>query len=212
MCWSRARSDEQKEQRISAIIDSTAELYKTNSFEDITFALIAKKADFTRSNLYKYFSNKEEIFLSMLTRDVSNWRDAVLKALSEFSEISVSQFTDIWTEVFNRQKRMLDIFTILFTFLEKNASVESIMCFKKSIVEHIGDIAQRMSEIFPDMTKESAGRFIHLQLALSVGFYPMCHLSDKQLTAIERAELDYSPPEFTPNFKLAIESFLKGLM
>jgi len=59
--WVRARSDEQIEQRINEIVDATARLYEENRFEDITFAMIAKEANFTRSNLYRYFQTKEEI-------------------------------------------------------------------------------------------------------------------------------------------------------
>jgi AcrR family transcriptional regulator len=59
MTWQRSRSREQKEQRIAEIVDATARLYQKHSFEDITFALIAKEADFTRSNLYKCFNTKE---------------------------------------------------------------------------------------------------------------------------------------------------------
>ena len=41
--------------------------YETRlSFEEITFVLIAKEAQFTRSNLYKYFNSKEEIFLEFI--------------------------------------------------------------------------------------------------------------------------------------------------
>ena len=62
MTWVRARNEEQIEQRISEIVDATARLYESHRFEEITFAMIAKEADFTRSNLYRYFATKEDIF------------------------------------------------------------------------------------------------------------------------------------------------------
>ena len=79
MKWQRARSEEQKKQRISEIVSATAWLYKKHSFEQISFALIAKEAGFTRSNLYKYFSSKEEIFLVFLIQDTRLWREDLLK-------------------------------------------------------------------------------------------------------------------------------------
>ena len=79
MKWQRARSEEQKEHRISEIVDATARLYEKHSFEEISFTLIAKEAGFTRSNLYKYFSSKEEIFLTFLIQDTRIWRAELLK-------------------------------------------------------------------------------------------------------------------------------------
>ena len=74
MGWERARTEAQKQQRVSEIIDATARLYKKHRFEEITFVAIAKEAKFTRSNLYKYFNTKEEIFFEFLKHDIILWR------------------------------------------------------------------------------------------------------------------------------------------
>ena len=49
--WQRARSGEQKQQRISEIVGTTAPLYRKHSLEAIGFFLIAREAGFTRSDL-----------------------------------------------------------------------------------------------------------------------------------------------------------------
>ncbi len=82
MDWVRARSDRQIEQRTGEIVGATARLYETHRFEEITFAMIAKEADFTRSNLYRYFETKEEIFLELLKHDIGVWRSDVLDTFS----------------------------------------------------------------------------------------------------------------------------------
>jgi hypothetical protein len=40
MKWQRARSEEQKQQRISEIVNATARLYKKHSFEEISLLFI----------------------------------------------------------------------------------------------------------------------------------------------------------------------------
>ena len=44
MNWQRARTDEQKEQRIDAILEATARLYEQSGFEEIALAAVAREA------------------------------------------------------------------------------------------------------------------------------------------------------------------------
>ena len=81
--WKRARTKKQKKSRKEEIIEATSYLYENHIFSDITFALIARKSNFTRSNLYKYFNNKEEIFLELLLADIIKWRKTLNKELKE---------------------------------------------------------------------------------------------------------------------------------
>lgn len=74
MDFKRARSDKQKEIRIMQISEATIELLKTKKYDDITLAGIAKNLDFTRANLYKYISSKEEIFLHITLEELRKWK------------------------------------------------------------------------------------------------------------------------------------------
>ena len=59
----RARSDEHKEERLCQIKEATAELFRTAPYAEITLTTIAEKLGWSRANLYKYVTTKEEIFL-----------------------------------------------------------------------------------------------------------------------------------------------------
>lgn len=73
MSWQRARSVEQKAERVRAIEDSAARLFLDRPYHEISMGQIAELAGFTRPNLYRYFASKEEIFLSLLSRDLDAW-------------------------------------------------------------------------------------------------------------------------------------------
>ena len=113
MTWKRARSEEQKERRVAAIVTATARLYEKRAFEDISFALIAREAKFTRSNLYKYFRTKEEIFLELLGRDLVQYSRDLVKALGENEACNIAEFACIWTNTLIKHDRMLRLFAIL---------------------------------------------------------------------------------------------------
>ena len=117
MKWQRARSEEQKEQRISEIVGAAARLYKTHSFEEISSSLIAKEAGFTRSNLYKYFSSKEEIFLAFLMQDMRLWSADLLKTCRRRKITSIEKFASVWVKIMVKHQRFLDLLSLLPTYL-----------------------------------------------------------------------------------------------
>ena len=212
MKWQRARSEEQKEERISEIVTATARLYDTYTFDEITFARIAKEARFTRSNLYKYFKTKEEIFLGLLGQDIANWRRSLVEALRPGEVKSIGECAAIWARTLTEHERLLRLFSILFTSLEKNVSLESLVRFKSATRIELATMAQLLCTLFPTLTPEKAGRFLHVQGALAIGLYPATHLSDIQRQAMEQAGFEPIGMDFESTFREATEHLLRGLI
>ena len=67
----RARSDEQKEQRLSEIKQVTRNLFSELSYHEITLAAIAERLGWSRAALYKYVTSKEDIFLELTGKGAS---------------------------------------------------------------------------------------------------------------------------------------------
>ena len=76
----RARNAKQKDQRINQILEVTEELFLQHNYGEITLAMIANKLDYTRGNLYKYISTKEEIFLKMYAIKQEDWVNEVVNS------------------------------------------------------------------------------------------------------------------------------------
>ena len=209
--WVRARSDEQIEQRIKEILEATARLYEEHRFEEITFAMIAKEANFTRSNLYRYFETKEDIFLELIKRDIETWRQDVLENFTPENKSS-RELADAWVELVLKKRRMIKLFTILFTLLERNASLEALTAFKRKINEEIGIVAQFLSAALPFPSIEAAAEFISTQSSLAIGSYPMMDLTPKQIEAMGVIEMDTSPELYRDRLVRATELLLQGFM
>jgi len=211
MDWVRARSDEQIEQRINEIVDATARLYEENRYEDITFAMIAKEADFTRSNLYRYFQTKEDIFLELMKQDIALWRKDILENFADGTP-SLREVAEISVELILKHKRMVKLFTILFTLLEPNASLEALTAFKRKINEEIGMVAQFLSTVLPFPSVEAAAELLTAQSSLAIGTYPMMDLTPKQIEAMKTINLDTSPEYYRERLVHALELLLRGYL
>jgi len=212
MNWKRARTDEQKEQRIDAILDATARLYATASFEKITLAAIAREANFTRSNLYKYFRSKEEIFFEFLKHDVRIWRRDLVRQYADISACSVEAFADIWVKVLLRHKRLLRLVSVLYAHLEKKASHESLIGFKQMANDEFGQLTGVLRRFFPDLSGVQALIFLQQQLAVSIGLYTMTDLSATQRQVLEMPAFQHFQLDFADSLRLAVTCLLKGLL
>ena len=211
MDWVRARSDEQIEQRINEIVNATARLYEEHSFEDITFAMIAKEADFTRSNLYRYFQTKEDIFLELIKHDITVWREDILENFAGGNP-SLHEVAVISVDLILKHKRMVKLFTILFTLLEPNSSLDALTAFKRKINEEIGMVAQFLSTVLQFPSVEAAAEFLSTQSYLAIGAYPMMDLTPKQIEAMETIGMETSPEYYRGRLVYALELLLRGYL
>jgi AcrR family transcriptional regulator len=210
MTWVRARSVEQIEYRVQEIIDATARLFESYRYEEITFAMIAKEARFTRSNLYRYFKAKEDIFLDLLKHDLANWRMDLLASLSK-STYTIPEFSELCLNLLLKHKRMIDLFTLLYTILEQNASLEALTAFKRNVMEELGVTVEHLTRALPFKSPEAAAEFVFAHTSLAIGMYPLMNLSPQQKQAMDTVGMVSDPEYFRGILLNSIESLLCGL-
>jgi len=211
MTWERARSEEQIEHRIKEITDATARLYENNRYEYITFSMIAKEASFTRSNLYRYFETKEEIFLSLLSHDILAWREEVLASFPA-GPMAAPEFAERWVDLALKHNRMIEIYTILYTMLEPNVSLEALTTFKQNTLVTFNVIIERLKQIFPSLTPETAVEFLFAFISLGIGMYPMMNLTEKQHLAMEKVDMVFAREYYKGIFTKSVRLILQGLI
>lgn len=211
MSWERARSDEQIEYRINEILEATAKLYKENRFEEITFVMIAKEAGFTRSNLYRYFKTKEDIFLKLLAKDINAWRKYLQENMPE-KTLSPDEFAALWVQLMLAQPRLLQLFAILYTILEKNATLEALTDFKGSIHAELQTAVEMMVAYYPALTPEKAGEFLQASLSLSIGMYPLLDMTEKQIEAIQTVGMTHSAKGYQTIWVNSVAALLKDVL
>ncbi len=211
MTWERARSEEQIEYRVNEILEATAKLYKEHRFEEITFVMIAKEAGFTRSNLYRYFKTKEDIFLKLLENDIVAWGKDIAAIFTTEVE-ALPDFAKEWVTLMLKHERMLEIYTILYTLLEKNATLEALVDFKRMITNEIGAGMMVLSKILPFQASEQARVFLHASMSLATGIYPLMHLTPKQQEAVEIVGIEMSQDFARATLEKSTLALLKGML
>ena len=173
--------------------------------------MIAKEADFTRSNLYRYFKTKEDIFLKLLSSDMAVWRKDVIENFAQ-DEKSLSDFSKRWVALLLKHQRMLEIYTILYTLLEKNATLEALVDFKKSIFAEMNTGIEILKKTLPFPSPEAAMEFLYASISLTIGIYPLMNLSAKQREAMEAVGAEMPPEMAKAMLENSTLSLLKGIL
>lgn len=204
MDFQRARTDEQKEIRIKQISKAALDLLKTERYEDITLAGIAKDLSFTRANLYKYISSKEEIFLYIILDELENWKNDLDKVFNGRVNPNKEDFAVLWSESVYRNIMMIQTMSLLYTIFEKNVTVEKLADFKKKLFAQTSKVVVLLTKIYPGFTMETAFKFLQMQLFYALGLYPTTNECEIQKKAIEIAGFH---PFQTPNFIEELKDF-----
>lgn len=119
MKFQRARSEEQKQDRIQEILNASSIIYDTAGYEGLNFTAISEYTKFTRPNLYKYFKTKEEIILLILNQDLKSWIAKLSKSFVINKLYSIQEIGEIWTETLMEYERLIELHAILYTTIEK---------------------------------------------------------------------------------------------
>jgi AcrR family transcriptional regulator len=237
--WQRARSSDKKKLRVLNVLGSASELFQTQAYDAITMEEIARRAGFTRPNLYRYFRTKEEIFLALVDRDLSAWIDQVeqeflpggageparktgrasarktgrasARETGREVQLPVDTFVDRWCDVLFRQNRLIELLPLLSISLERNVSETTLLGFKQSLRRNTERIGAVVAAVFPDMQGERFTDFLNSNLALVSGLVPMARRSEIHERVLQREELRHFIVDFAPQFRRSLRLLVRGI-
>ena len=79
----RQRVALERQARMDLILDSAEKLFTEKGYSDTSINDIAEDADFSRTSIYQYFTNKEEIYLHILERYTDLLKERMIEATAK---------------------------------------------------------------------------------------------------------------------------------
>ncbi|OIQ20014.1 MAG: TetR family transcriptional regulator [Bacteriovorax sp. MedPE-SWde] len=212
MDWQRARTDEKKNERRDAILEAAFILFKKKGYEKVSFNGIAVEAGFTKSNMYRYFHSKEEIFLNIFSSLFVQWFEDCCKSLRKTEQgVSIENFSKMWVKTLVDHPRLLDLKPILFIALENNSSFEELIEFKTLAKGLLYEIAVEISRIFPELEGEKAFKFLTLSYAATSNSWAATFQSEALKKVYQLEEFKILRPDFNNDLTSSIEIIIHGL-
>jgi AcrR family transcriptional regulator len=151
---------------------------------------------FTRQSIYTYYQTKDEVLLDLLKREILNWQNEMIQKFDATQKMTKKQFCSFLTDTLVARYKMLDLFSILYTILEKNCSAEKLAEFKPDAIKAFGVISTGVSKYFPHADIKQINSFTLAFFSYFLGLYPMAHITQKQIDALALAGIEHTAPDF----------------
>ncbi|MCP5061981.1 MAG: TetR/AcrR family transcriptional regulator [Ignavibacteriae bacterium] len=212
MSWIRARTEEKKSERKEAIYNAALDLFKKNGYEKVSFNGIASEAGFTKSNMYRYFSSKEEIFLNIFSDLFEDWVDECVSQLKKLKQdVPAEKFAKAYLNSLTAHPHFLDLAPILFLSLERNSSFDQLFEFKKLAKHLLFQVSLEIIRVYPEMNGEWAFKLLSLCHAATCSYATQTVQNDVLKKIYKMDELKELRPNFEKEITSAIEVFVLGV-
>ncbi len=213
MDWQRATTDTQKEVRKNEIFEATLSLFEKHGYENVSFNRIAKEANFTKSNMYRYFKSKEDIFLGIFGEMFRTWQnDYVIELRKLDVNASHTVFAQTWVDSYLKYPRFLDLIPLLFLSLEKNSSYDQLVKFKRMSKELLFQVALEVGRVYPSLDPDRAFKLINSSFATTSSFWASNFQNESLKNIYEQDEFKFMKPNFKEDLTSSVEIYLKGLL
>ena len=191
----RARSEEQKAQRLEEIKQVTEHQFDQMPYHEITLTTIANELGWSRANLYKYVTTKEEIFLIITAEKWFNYTQALLTALPEGCDFSTEVIAEVWAGIANAHQDYFRYGDLLFTIVETNVTQERLVDFKRSYYEELDRLKAQLTPIL-HIKPEHMELFNNAIYYHAVGLCGWCQGNPRVQEAIASLGVKTTPIDF----------------
>lgn len=183
--FQRARTQQQIENRKKEIIQAMDTLYAQKELNDIYLKDIAESTKITRTAIYSYYKNKEEILLDSLHFHFIRLDDG-LEELLKKEKMDKYQIIDEMTALLVENYMILKIMSTDLETIEKHTTLEKLIELKKEFKHFQLCFQDLMIKNFPESNKETIKFILYTFIALLYGYYPLTNPSLIQKEAMEK--------------------------
>ncbi|MDD3795041.1 MAG: TetR family transcriptional regulator [Lachnospiraceae bacterium] len=205
----RARSSEQKQERMMEIMQVTDQLFSSQTYHSITLTTIAASLGWSRGNLYKYVTTKEEIFLQLYLEKQQEYFEDLKAAFENKQKLSDKEFANIWADTLDRHHDYLKYYGILAAIIETNVTLERLVEFKKNVMVGITEIIS-IIKYHCNIEEVQASELFWTFLYHATGINNACSSNPMVVEAMKIAEIPRLYDSFTDSFSQFVEMCLRN--
>lgn len=210
--YQRARRPEQKEERRRHLLATAkAALQAGMDVRELGLNELARQAQMTKSNVYRYFENREALLLAILEEESTHWRNDLGARLAAAPRVTPEMIARDFASASAAHPLMCHLFSILPSIIERNVSTERLTAFKRSSLELISDVAMQLHRLAPALPLTAYVAFLRLAIALMIGLWPLASPAVALNSVLELPELQPLRYEFETDLATSLLLVLRGL-
>jgi len=193
----RARSAEQKEERRRHLLNTAkALLHEVPDVHDMGINELARCAQMTKSNVYRYFESSEAVLLTVLAEEFMMWRTELRTVLEQGATErgTIEHIAQAFSATLIARPLMCRLISVFPSILELNISMDRMIEFKLGLQSVRKETALDFHRCMPSVSHETFEKFIHQALPFLIGLWPLSHpgkISAEVMARPNLADLHY---------------------
>lgn len=210
--FQRARRPEQKEERRLHLLE-TAKAALRNGMEVSELGLneLARRAEMTKSNVYRYFENREALLLALLEEETGRWQQELDERLAAVQPATGQQLAQAFAGASAAYPLMCRLLSILPSIIERNISQERLKEFKLRTIAMTAAVADLLHARAPALPAAAYITFMRLAIPLMIGLWPLSHPAPALCEVLAAPELEPLRYEYESELAAALLLLLRGL-
>ncbi|MBC3840652.1 TetR/AcrR family transcriptional regulator [Streptacidiphilus sp. 4-A2] len=157
MTFQRARSEEQREIRRRAILDTAAAMLDEMPVADVSLNELSRRVGLAKSNVLRYFESREAVLLELLDDAMGSWLAELAQELAAgiephtAPEVRAGRLAEILSRSLAGRLVLCDLFGAQGGVLEHNVSVEVVKRHKRSSLARLATMAELVRSHVPEL-------------------------------------------------------------
>lgn len=206
----RARKDEDKEARRTAILAAAARLIADRPPTELKMAEVAAGAGLAKGTLYLYFATREELLLALLVERLWRWLDDVDAGLATRRHPTAVEIARLFTRTLERHPPLARLLAILQGILEHNLPFATALEFKSQLLGRMAATAALLERALPRLRGQGVRVLLQMN-ALLIGLQQMADPSEVMARALAEPPLSALRVDFDKELPRAITALLIGM-
>ena len=157
MTFQRARSEEQREARRRAILDTAAAMLDEMPVAELSLNELSRRVGLAKSNVLRYFESREAVLLELHDDFLGRWLVELEGELAEgieagaTAEVRAAQLADVLSRSLADRTVLCDLFGAQGGVLERNVSVEVVKRHKRASLARLDAMTALLRRHVPEL-------------------------------------------------------------
>ncbi len=157
MTFQRARSQEQREVRRRAILDTAAAMLDEMPVADVSLNELSRRVGLAKSNVLRYFESREAVLLELLEYFLRDWLSELPSELAADIDPRLpaaeraAQLAEVLSRSLAGRTVLCDLFGAQVSVLEHNVSLDVVLRHKRASLESLGKLSDLVRHHVPEL-------------------------------------------------------------
>ncbi|WP_420112451.1 TetR family transcriptional regulator [Pseudactinotalea sp.] len=214
MSFQRARSEEQREIRRRAILDTAAAMLDEMPVAEVSLNELSRRAGLAKSALLRYFESREAVLLELLDASLLTWlvelSDELAAGVDErlTAEQRANQLAEVLSRSLAARPVLCDLFGAQTAVLEHNITLAVALRHKHASMDALATMTDLVRRHLPELD-DGAQMFCLHALILAGALSAYC---PPPAVVLDAYEADPSLPRLSPDLRYALHQGLHAAL